>query len=213
MTDDQRSRTRRRWRSGWPHNADGILEQIAREYGVSTFEVVRSAAAGAPRHRARREVRRRSCRRSPHGARCCSSCTRPTSCWSAPARSRPARSGAATTICTATARSADTSRPRTASTSSSSVAPVHGSAVALAAVLQWRRRGHVQGLRAPRRAARAHCRAGGQIRRIAHAVQPSVADVLRSVAEPSGQRARACGSRALTCHRCDRRSRAPLCAA
>ncbi len=101
-------------------NADGILEQIARDYGVSTFDVVHALPE---EHRAilpgsRFEEVLQALTALGRGA-----VHRAHARYRAGVRrqrSRRALSGAAISICTATARSAGTSRRRTASTSCSS---------------------------------------------------------------------------------------------
>ena len=90
-------------------NADGILEQIAKEYGVATLEVVRSLpqdqrtiVPGAQFEAVMTDV-------SLWGEIMFIVHT-PTSCSSARERFRRERSRAAISTCTATARSAGTSR-------------------------------------------------------------------------------------------------------
>ena len=58
MTSEAAARPSLRERLG--KNADGILEQIARDYGVSTFEAVERITGGASSDRFRRGVRENS---------------------------------------------------------------------------------------------------------------------------------------------------------
>ena len=135
-------------------NADGILEQIARDYGVSTLEVVRN-------------LQQEHCTVVDgklftdlmqdvtgwgdilfivHTSDIVLECAGPLP---------PGPTTVATTTCTATVSSAATSAPITARPSLSRRAR-SWDALALHSVLQRGRRGDVQDLRPPRRGARVH---------------------------------------------------------
>jgi hypothetical protein len=84
---------------------------VAREVGVPTLAVLKEAPADQRTGIAAENASSRSGRSSRPGARCCSSCTRPISCWNARARCRSVPSATAITTSMATARSAGISRP------------------------------------------------------------------------------------------------------
>src|SRR5689334_15489841 len=146
-------------------NADGILEQIAREYGVSTLEVVRNLL---PDHRS---VVDGSAFESVmqdvtmwgdilfivHTPDIVLECAGPLppgtfgrGYYNVHGEEPDRRSYPRRELCRDCVR----------------IAPLHGAAVAIDPVLQHRWRSDVQDLRAPRRDARAHRRSGWEIRRV-----------------------------------------------